>query len=57
MRITKKCRFLKIFVLNKVELEGKAVVASTRPLATDAQLLLFFALEKTQISLMFSVLT
>lgn len=47
MRITKKnCRFLKMLVLNKVELEGKAVVASMRPLATEPQLLLFFALEK-----------
>lgn len=47
MRITKKkCRFLKIFVRNKVELEGRAVVASTKPLATDPQLLLSSALEK-----------
>lgn len=45
-RTKQGCRFLKVLVLNKVELEGKAVTASARLLWTDPQLLLFFALDK-----------
>lgn len=48
-RTKQRCRFLIIFVLNKAELEGKAVRASTRPLWSDPQLL-FFAFDKANSS-------
>lgn len=48
-RTKQMCRFLIIFVLNKAELEGKAVRASTRPLWSDPQLL-FFAFDKANSS-------